>query len=117
MDRLKAIHVVYARWCPHCVPLTVDSMEKVAKELGAAFVLHDIDSEEADEADELVKKYGDWSDDYLIPQVFLEFENGEFRHILTGRPEGVKFTRKAIEDFLQSKFYRTLREQNMGTKR
>jgi thiol-disulfide isomerase/thioredoxin len=114
MDRLKAIHVVYARWCPHCVPLTIDSMKKVAKELGAAFVLHDIDSEEADE---LVKKYGEWSEDYLIPQVFLEFENGEFKHILTGRPEGVKFTRKAIGAFLQSKLYRTLREQNMGTKR
>ncbi|MBO3802369.1 MAG: glutaredoxin [Candidatus Brockarchaeota archaeon] len=111
MDRLRAVHVVYARWCPHCVPLTVESMERVAKDLGATYVLHDIDSE-ADEADELVRKYGDWSDDYLVPQVFLEFESGKFQHVLTGRPEGVEYTRKAISAFLRSELYIALKEQS-----
>ncbi|MGQ9515580.1 MAG: glutaredoxin family protein [Thermoproteota archaeon] len=117
MKRLKAVHVVYARWCPHCVPLTVESMRKVAKEFNIAYILHDIDSEESDEADELVRKYGDWSDDYLVPQVFLEFEEGEFKHILTGCPENVEFTKKAIDDFLQSNLYRALREKQANIKR
>ena len=99
---LKAIHVVYANWCPHCVPTTVDPMKKVAAELGVPCFLYDIDTEKEAQADDLVRKYGDWSEDYIIPQVFLEFTDGSFRHVLTGYPEGVAYTRRAVENLLKS---------------
>lgn len=100
--QVKAIHVVYANWCPHCVPTTVEPMKAAAAELGVPCNLHDIDTDDVKAADELVKKYGDWSPDYLIPQVFLEFEDGEIKHVLTGYPEGVIFTKRAVENLLQS---------------
>ncbi len=84
-------------------------MEKAAEELGVPCVLHDIDTDGVEAADELVKKYGDWSPDYLIPQVFLEFEGGGFKHVLTGYPEGVGFTRRAVENLLGSDLFRSLR--------
>lgn len=102
MGKLKAIHVVYANWCPHCVPTTVEPMKKLAKELGIEVDLLDIDTEDEPRADELVKKYGDWSEDYLIPQVFFEFDNGEIKHVLTGYSEGVSYTRRAVENLLNS---------------
>ena len=102
MTKLKAIHVVYANWCPHCVPTTVEPMKKAAKELGVACRLYDIDTEDVRSADELVQKYGDWSPDYLIPQIFIEFEGGEIKHVLTGYPEGVGYTKRAVENLLQS---------------
>jgi len=97
MEKPKAIHVVFAKWCPHCVPTTVDPMMKKAKELGIPCALHDIDTEEVRVADDLVKKYGDWTPDYLVPQVFLEYEGGRFTHVLTGNPQGVALTRAAVE--------------------
>lgn len=106
MEKPKAIHVVYAKWCPHCVPTTVEPLTKKAKELGMPCLLHDIDTEEVKVADDLVKKYGDWSPDYLIPQVFLEYEGGAFKHVLTGNPQGVAFTRKAVENLLASEALR-----------
>jgi glutaredoxin len=101
LGSLKAIHVVYADWCPHCVPATVEPMKKAAAEMGIPCILYDVDTEKEAEADELVKKYGDWSEDYLVPQVFLEYADGSFRHVLTGYPEGVAFTRKAVENLLK----------------
>ena len=71
MSKVKAVDVVYATWCPHCVPTTVEPMREVAKELGAQYNLYDIDTDAVKVADELVKKYGDWTPDYVIPQVFL----------------------------------------------
>jgi len=106
MERLKAIHVVYADWCPHCVPTTVGPMMKVAEELGVPCRLHDIDTDDVLVADELVRKYGDWSPDYLIPQVFLEYDDGSIKHVLTGYPEGVGFTRRAVENLLNSEYFR-----------
>ena len=94
---LRAIHVVYADWCPHCVPATVEPMRRAAKELGVPCILHDIDTDEVKNADELVKKYGDWTPDYLIPQVFLEMENGKIEHAMTGDPRGLQYTRMAVE--------------------
>lgn len=102
MAKLKGIHVVYANWCPHCVPTTVEPMKKLAKELGIECDLLDIDTEDEPRADELVRKYGDWSEDYLIPQVFFEFDNGEVKHVLTGYSEGVSYTRRAVENLLKS---------------
>lgn len=83
-------------------------MQATAQTLGVPCVLHDIDTDDERVADEIVKKYGDWSPDYLIPQVFLEFENGDYKHVLTGYPEGVGFTRRAVENFLGSDLFRAL---------
>jgi hypothetical protein len=96
-DVLKAIHVVYADWCPHCVPATVEPMQRVANELGVPCFLHDIDTDDVATADELVKEHGDWTPDYLIPQVFLEMEDGKIEHALTGDPRGLQHTRRAVE--------------------
>jgi hypothetical protein len=83
-------------------------MKKMSRDLGIPCFLYDIDTEARDKADELVRKYGDWSDDYLIPQVFLEFDDKEFKHILTGSPKGVDFTKRAVEAFLKSQLYQSL---------
>jgi hypothetical protein len=77
-------------------------MEVKARELGIPCVLHDIDTDDVGVADELVKKYGDWTPDYLIPQVFLEYPGGRYRHVLTGNPQGVALTRAAVEELLSS---------------
>ena len=100
MERPKAIHVVYAQWCPHCVPTTVEPLKKRGEELGVPCLLHDIDSDEVEIADDLVRRYGDWSPDYLIPQVFLEYDGGRIEHVLTGNPRGVALTKKAVEELL-----------------
>lgn len=99
---LKAIHVVYANWCPHCVPTTVEPMQSLAREMGVPCILHDIDTDDVKVADELVKKYGDWSPDYIIPQVFFEYSDGGFKHVLTGYSEGIGYTRKAVENLRKS---------------
>jgi len=104
MTKLKAIHVVYAEWCPHCVPTTIEPMKKLALQLGIPIRLYNIDTEDVKEADELVRKYGDWSEDYIIPQVFFEFENGSIKHVLTGYSEGVQYTKRAVENLLNSNF-------------
>jgi glutaredoxin len=101
---LKAIHVVYAGWCPHCVPTTVGPIQRAAKELGVACVLYDIDTDDEKKADELVERYGDWSPDYLIPQVFVEADDGKIEHVMTGDPRGLQYTRQALEALLKRKF-------------
>jgi thiol-disulfide isomerase/thioredoxin len=100
---LKSIHVVYAKWCPHCVPTTVEPVRQKAQELGVPCILYDIDDPDAlKKGDDLVKRYGDWSADYLIPQVFLEYDNGEFRHVFTGYSEDVELTRRGISNLIAS---------------
>ena len=114
LPTVKSVHVVSAEWCPHCVSTTMEPMKKAAAELGASFQAHDINTSGVQTADELVKKYGDWSPDYLIPQVFLEFDDGSFKHVLTGDPRGVDFTRRAVEEFLGSGFYQGLKAARKG---
>lgn len=99
-QRVRSVHVVYAEWCPHCVPTVVEPMREASARLGARFEPHDIDSSDVGVADELVKKCGDWTEDYLIPQVFLEFDDGSFKHVLTGDPRGVAYTRRALDGLL-----------------
>lgn len=107
MADIKAIHIVHATWCPHCHPTTVEPLEKMAAELGIGFFSYDIDKpEEVKKADELVKKFGDWSEDYLIPQVFLETKKGEVRHVLTGYSESVELTRRAVNNLMNSPYFR-----------
>jgi len=102
---IRAVHIVYAKWCPHCVPATVEPLQNLAKRLGIPCVLYDIDTTDVKKADELVEKYGDWTADYLVPQVFVEAEDGEIRHVLTGRPEGLLYTRIAVENLLKSEIF------------
>jgi thiol-disulfide isomerase/thioredoxin len=107
MTPVKAVHIVHATWCPHCHPTTVEPFEKLASDLGIAFVSYDIDKpEEERKADELVHKFGDASEDYLIPQVFLEMEDGQTRHVLTGYSESVELTKKAVDNLMKSPYFR-----------
>ena len=66
------------------------------------------DPKEVEIADKLVKDYGDYVEDYLVPQVFAEFTDGTIKHVLTGFSEGTEFTRKGWENLFQSEFYRHL---------
>jgi glutaredoxin len=104
VSKIKGIHVVYANWCPHCVPTTVGPVADAGKRLGIPVRLYDIDTDDEAKADELVKKYGDWTPDYTIPQVFVEMDDGEIKHVLTGRREGLAFTGKAVEELVKSDF-------------
>jgi thiol-disulfide isomerase/thioredoxin len=107
MTKLKSIHIVYADWCPHCVPTTVEPLKERAENLRVPCVLYHIDDPHASKrADELVKKYGDWSEDYLIPQVFLEYENGEVKHVFTGYSEDLELTRKGLNNLLSSNLFK-----------
>lgn len=77
-------------------------MQRAARELGVPCILHDIDTDDVEKADELVKKYGDWTPDYLIPQVFFEMDDGKIEHVLTGDRRGIQYTRHAVEALLKS---------------
>jgi hypothetical protein len=106
MTDIKAIHVVHAAWCPHCHPTTVEPMEKVARDLGLPFFSYDIDiPDQAAKADELVRKFGDWSEDYLIPQVFVETKEGRIQHVFTGYSESVDSTKHALNNLLNSPLF------------
>jgi hypothetical protein len=106
MTDIKAIHMVHARWCPHCHPTTVEPMEKIAGELGITFISYDIDvPEQAIKADELVRKFGDWSEDYLVPQVFVETKEGRIQHVFTGYSESVDSTKRAVNNLLHSQLF------------
>ena len=104
------ISLVYATWCPHCDPLSVEQSTKMSKDLGVPLRLLDIDGPDAVKiADALVKKYGDDSEDYLIPQVFLEFPNGKVQHVFTGFSENTELTKKHWSDFFSSNYYKSLK--------
>jgi hypothetical protein len=62
-------------------------------------------------ADRLVRDHGDASPDYLIPQVFLEYDDGSVRHLFTGFSEEVARTARAWKDLFASDWLQsTLRE-------
>ena len=76
--RAHRLTIVLAKWCPHCVPLSVTNGRRLAKLLGVPLRLLDIDRRsQVKTADRLVRLYGDDSPDYLIPQVFLEWSDGQ----------------------------------------
>jgi glutaredoxin len=107
--RPSRLTIVLADWCPHCVPLSEKYVHELGRRLGIPVRRLDIDNaSEEREADALVKAYGDWSPDYLIPQVFLEWTDGRVDHILTGFPEGVSRTRRAWDDLFQSEWVHRL---------
>jgi hypothetical protein len=83
----------------------------ISKEYGGkagvpCVLCHVDDPDGSKKADELVRKYGDWSEDYLIPQVFLEYENGEVKHVFTGYSEDVELTRKGLNNLLNSNLFK-----------
>jgi hypothetical protein len=93
--------IVLADWCPHCVPLSERNVHRLARRWKIPVQRLNIDSPaEAKLADRYVRRFGDWCADYLIPQVFLEWSDGQVNHLLTGFPEGVPFTRKAWKNLL-----------------
>lgn len=104
------ISTVLATWCPHCVPPSSEATKRLSKELGVPYRILDIDDpEQLKIADELVRKYGDDVEDYLIPQVFLEFPDGRVEHIFTGFSEDPGITKRHWEDFFQSEYYKKLK--------
>ncbi len=79
----------------------------MAKELGVPLRVLDIDDAEQEQlADEIVNEQGDFAEDYLIPQVFIEENDGSIRHVFTGFSEAVNVTRARWDDFFASQFYR-----------
>jgi hypothetical protein len=109
MVRVKQVIIVLANWCPHCVPLSLENARRMSKDLDAPLQVLDIDDPKQESvADRLVEQYGDFVEDYIIPQIFLEYEGGKVEHIFTGFSEGVSITKARWMDFLKSEFYRTL---------
>jgi len=110
MTKPSRISIVLATWCPHCVPLSLEMTKKMSEDLGVPYRVLDIDDTEKEKiADDLVKNYGDNSDDYLIPQVFLEYPEGGVQHIFTGFSENTEVTRHHWEDMFSSGFYKDLK--------
>jgi len=80
----KALVVVHSKWCPYC-RIAITTAETLGRELKIVLKLLDIDvPNEEEEADLFVRKYGDWSEDYVIPQLFIEHEDGTVQHLFTG---------------------------------
>ena len=108
---MRRISIVLAQWCPHCVPLALERTQRMAKELNVELRVLDIDTpDQAKEADMLVKEHGDFAEDYLIPQVFFERDDGSISHVFTGFSEGVQVTSARWDDFFRSKYYAALRK-------
>ena len=116
---ITRVSIVLAHYCPHCVPFSLRNAEKMAKNLEVPLRVLDIQVPEQEVvADKLVEKYGDWSEDYLIPQVFVEYADRGVRHILTGFSEAVSATEAAWEALFSSHHYRSLvREQAISNRK
>ncbi|MEK0325190.1 MAG: thioredoxin family protein [Nitrosopumilus sp.] len=110
-SKVKGVTTVFAHWCPHCDPPALDATARIGKELRVPIRLLDIDiPEQEKEADDIVKKYGDWIEDYLIPQVFLELADGSTRHIFTGNPGVVSLTEEGFSNLLKSDWFKDLKQ-------
>jgi hypothetical protein len=78
----------------------------MARELNVELRVLDIDPPDQEkEADMLVKEHGDFAEDYLIPQVFIEQDDGSILHIFTGFSEGVQVTSARWDNFFTSTHY------------
>ncbi len=109
MALVKRVVIVLAQWCPHCVPFSLQNAQKMADELGVPLTVLDIDiPEQLEEADRLVEAHGDWCEDYLIPQVFIEYADGKIEHILTGFSESVTVTEARWKSLFSSSYYKNL---------
>lgn len=109
MVRVQQVIIVLANWCPHCVPLSLENAKRISKDLGVPLRVLDIDvPEQENVADRLVEQYGDFVEDYIIPQIFLEYEGGKVEHIFTGFQEKVSITKVRWVDLFKSEFYQSL---------
>ena len=110
---INQVIIVLAKYCPHCLPFTLQNAEKMAEAFRVPLRVLDIEiPEQEDAADRLVEEHGDWSEDYLIPQVFVEYADGRVDHILTGFSEAVSVTEASWEALFSSNYYlNLLREQ------
>ena len=114
---IKRVSIVLAEYCPHCVPFSLQNANKMAEDLGVPLrVLNIEDSKQEEMADKFVEKFGDWSEDYLIPQVFIEYEDGQMDHILTGFSEAVSVTEAAWDNFFSSSYYKNLQKSALEEK-
>ena len=115
---INRVSIVLANYCPHCVPFSLRNAEKMAKDFGVPLRVLNIEIiEQEREADILVGKHGDWSEDYLIPQVFIEYADGQVYHLLTGFSEAVSATEASWEALFSSNYYKNLIHEQAGTKR
>jgi hypothetical protein len=81
----------------------------MAEDLGVPLLILDIEApEQLEAADRLVEDHGDWSEDYLIPQVFIEYTDGRIDHLLTGFSEAVSVTEASWKALLSSSHYQSL---------
>ena len=111
MARVKRVTIVLAKWCPHCVPLSLDYAKKMVDGLGVSLRVLDIDVARQERvSDRLVEEYGDYVEDYIIPQVFLEYEGKKIEHVFTGFSESVLITEARWISLLKSKFFQRLLE-------
>ncbi len=110
--RPRRLTIVLAQWCPHCVPLSVKHGRRLARELRVPLRILDIDrGRQEAAADRIVRDHGDASPDYLIPQVFLEWTDGDVQHLLTGFSEQVPRTDRAWRDLFASDWFRSARRE------
>ena len=118
MGSIKQVSIVLANYCPHCVPFSLRNAKRMAKDFGVQLRVLDIEIPEQEAAaDRLVEKHGDWSEDYLIPQVFVEYVDGRVEHVLTGFSEVVSVTEAAWYALFSSDYYQTRRKVLATAKR
>jgi len=109
---IHQVSIVLAHYCPHCVPFSLKNAKVIAHDLDVPLqVLNIQDSAQELLADKLVKEHGDWSEDYLIPQIFVEYTDGRVTHLLTGFSEAVSATESAWEALFSSNYYQNLVHQ------
>jgi len=95
----KALVLVHSKWCPYC-RIAIKTAETLSRELKIVLKLLDIDvTNEEEEADLYVRKYGHWSEDYVIPQLFIECEDGTAQHLFTGA-SSIEATRVKLKKIL-----------------
>jgi hypothetical protein len=115
---INQVSIVLANYCPHCVPFSRRNAEKIAQDFGVPLRVLDVEIIEQEiEADRLVEKHGDWSEDYLIPQVFIEYADGRVSHLLTGFSEAVAATEASWEALFSSDYYKNLIHEQAAMKR
>lgn len=106
---IKRVSIVFANYCPHCVPFSLRNANKMSEDLGVPLLTLDIEiPEQLEAADRLVEEHGDWSEDYLIPQVFVERMDGRVNHVLTGFSEAVSVTEGSWKALFSSSYYQSL---------
>lgn len=82
----------------------------MSEDLGVPYRVLDIDDEVNGKiADDVVAQHGDYAEDYLVPQVFLQYPDGRVLHVFTGFSENTEVTRRHWEDFFSSGFYKELK--------